>query len=88
MIKYKNNGGEVELSVAGDLSTIAAEATMLLSVIYQKLKESNKPSAIAFRFGVTESVRSGSPFDLVDKKEAEAEDEMLKAIKKIFDDKK
>ena len=88
MIKYKKNGGEVALSVAGDLATITAEATMLLSVIYQKLKESDKQSAFAFRFGVTESVRSGLPFDLVDKEEEEAEDDVMKAIKKVFDDKK
>lgn len=88
MIKYKNNNGEVELNVAGDLPTIAAEATMLLLMIYEKLKESNRLSAIAFRFGVTESVKSGSPFNLVDEEEKESEEEVLKVIKKIFGDKK
>ena len=61
---------------------------MLLSMIYEQLKESNGPSAIAFRFAVTETVKSGSPFNLVDEREKEAEDEVLKAIKKLFDDKK
>lgn len=64
MLEIKINEGSLEeLSIAGDTSSISADMTCAIRLVYEAIKEHDKSCADAYKRNITIAVEKGFAFD-------------------------
>lgn len=87
MVEIKINDGSLEkLSIAGDTSSISADMTCAIRLVYEAMKEHDKSRADAYKRNVTIAVEKGFAFDAdVDEVTEMLHKKMKDSIKDLLD---
>lgn len=87
MLEIKINDGSLEkLSIAGDTSSISADMTCAIRLVYEAIKEHDKSRADAYKRNITIAVEKGFAFDAdVDEVTEMLREKMKDSIKDLLD---
>lgn len=87
MLEIKINDGSLEkLSIAGDTSSISADMTCAIRLVYEAMKEHDKSRADAYKRNITIAVEKGFAFDAdVDEVTEMLREKMKDSIKDLLD---
>lgn len=87
MLEIKINDGSLEkLSIAGDTTSISADMTCAISLVYEAIKEHDKSRADAYKRNITIAVEKGFAFDAdVEEVTEMLREKMKDSIKNLLD---